>query len=49
MLWVSKCDPIPELQILAEKLWDKHDLAPYPGLQEDVILDVVYPGNNNEI
>ena len=42
-LWVGKCDPVPENQMLCENLWDKHDLEPYHGLYEDVILDVVYP------
>ena len=42
-LWVGRHDPIPENRILAEDLWDKHDLEPYPLLHEDVIADVVYP------
>ena len=46
-LWVAKCDPTPEHQLLADNLWDKHDLEPYEGLQEDVINDVVYPGSTS--
>ena len=46
-LWVSRYDPIPEHQLLSDNLWDKHNLQPYNGLQEDVINDVVYPGSNS--
>jgi hypothetical protein len=28
---------------LAEALWEKHDLEPYPSLHEEVIYDVVHP------
>lgn len=42
-LWVGKYDPVPENQMLAQQLWNKHCLEPYPGLHEDVIHDVVYP------
>ena len=39
----QKNDPIPENRLLAEALWEKHDLEPYPSLHEEVIYDVVHP------
>ena len=46
-LWVIKNDPIPENRLLADMLWDKHDLEPYPSMHEEVILDVVYEGSSS--
>ena len=46
-LWIGKCDPIPENRILADMLWEKHDLEPYPSMHEDVILDVVHPASSS--
>ena len=46
-LWIGKCDPIPENRILADMLWEKHDLEPYPSMHEDVILDVVQPASSS--